>query len=430
MSVTSPTGVLRRDRDFRRFWLGHSVSAMGAQVTAVALPLVASLTLGAGPAGVAAVATAAFLPNVLLPLLAGHWLERRRRRRVMIAMDLFRAAALLVVPLAHLAGLLSIPLLVAVAFAVGAAGVVFDIGGFAYVPSLVAERDLPAANQAMQGSTTAAQVAGPGVAGMIAQLAGPAPAVAIDAASYVASAAGVAGARRPEPPPAAAGAPSGILDGLRPIARNPFLRALTAHAAVYNCAAQILTVNLIVFAVTERGLGAGLYGLALSASGAGALLGTLVALRLAGRVGYGRAFAAALVLSTGTPLLLAALPWRGGALAAALAAVQLVAGVGLGAANVLSVTLRQVIAPRGALARTNGGYRLLIYGVLPIGSALGGVIGQAAGCRAGVAAGAAGMALSALPMFARRVRSLREPGDAAPGRLDGRAEHSAATGAR
>ncbi|MFC0003667.1 MFS transporter [Micromonospora siamensis] len=412
--MVTRSGLLARNRDFRWFWAGHTVSAVGSQVTAVALPLVASLTLDAGAAGVAAVATAGYLPNLLLPLLVGHWLERRRRRRIMVLADLVRAAALAVVPAAYLGGLLSVPLLVSVALAVGAAGVVFDIGSFAYLPSLVEPGDLAAANRAAQGSSTAAQVAGPGIAGGLAQLAGPPLAIALDAASYLASAVGVHRARRPEPAPPREEEGTGILGGLRVIAANPWLRAMTAHATVYNGAAQILTVNLVVWAVTDRQLGAGLFGLAISAAGAGAFLGTVTSLRAADRLGYGRAFAAALVLSTGTPLLIAVLPGSGMALATGLAVVQFVSGIGLGAANVLSVTLRQIVIPTGSLARSNGGYRLLIFGVLPIGAAAGGALGSTLGSRGAVAVGAAGLAVSALPMFTRRIRTLRRPEDARP----------------
>jgi len=413
MTVTR-SGLLFRNRDFRRFWAGHTISVAGTHVTAVALPLLASLTLNAGAAGVAAIATASYLPNLLLPLFVGHWLEKRRRRHVMIAADLIRATVLVAVPAAHFAGALSVPLLAAVAFTVGAASVVFEIGSFAYVPTLVADEDLAAANRATQGSTTAAQVTGPGLAGGLAQFVGPAAAVALDAVSYLASAAGVAGARRPEPAPPREESRTGILEGLRAVAGNPFLRALTSHAMIYNGTSQILTVNLVVFAVTDRGLSAGLFGLALSAAGAGGFLGTMLALRLIDLLGYGRAFAAALTLSTGTPLLIAILPGTGATLAAALALIQFISGIGLGAANVLSVTLRQIVAPRGSLARTNGGYRLLIYGVLPLGSAIGGVIGQTAGSRAGVAVGTMGLAASALPMLTPRMRSLRTPQDAKP----------------
>ncbi|MFI5930830.1 MFS transporter [Actinoplanes sp. NPDC051494] len=409
MVTTDPprSSLLRRDPDFRRYWAGHTISAFGTQLSAVALPLVAVLTLDAGAGKVAAVATAAYLPNVLVPLVAGHLLEHRRRRGVMVTADVLRALLVAVVPVAYTMDLLSIPLLAAVAFLIGAASVVFDTASFAYLPAMVAERDLAAANRAVQGSATVAQVAGPGLAGGLVALAGPPGALLADAVSYLASAVGIAAARRPEPAPPRPEGPAGFFAGLRPIVTDPFLRSLTVHAAVYNAAAQILTVNLTLYVVGERGLTPGAYGLILSAGGAGSFLGTLIALRLAAALGFGRAFAAALVLSTLVPLGYAVLPGHGAGFAVALAAAQAVAGVGLGIANVLSVTLRQVVAPRDALARTGAGYRLFIYGVIPVGSALGGVLGEAWGSRAGVAAGAAGVATSIVPMLTRRIRGLR-----------------------
>lgn len=406
--------VLRRNRDFRRFWLGHTISVFGGDVTLVALPLIATLVLGAGAAGVSAVATAGVLPSILLSLFAGHWLETRRRRGVMIGADVARTVALAAIPVAWLLDGLTLPLLVVLAFLSGAATVVFDIASFAYVPTMVDADDLPAANQASQGASTAARVAGPGLAGLLITLLGPVLAVIVDAVSYLVSAVGIAAARRPEPAPPRPERREGVFSGLRVVLLNPFLRAMTVHAALFNAGAQIMTVNLVVLAVSDRGLAPGWYGVALSAAGVGAFAGTLAALRLSRRLGFGRAFAASLALSTGTPLLLALIPWDGGGFGLALATVELLSGIGLGSANVLSVTLRQNVMPHGGLARSNGGYRLITYGVLPIGAALGGVLGESAGARWGVAAGTAAMAVSALPMVARRVRRLRDVRQARP----------------
>ena len=404
--------MVSKDRDFRRFWAGHSISAVGTQVTAVALPLTAALTLDAGAAGVSAIATATYLPSAALPLLAGHWLEGRRKRVVMIAADVLRAVALVVVPIAWALDSLSLPLLVVVGFVVGAASVVFDIASFAYLPDFVDEQDLPAANRALQGASTAAQVGGPGISGLLVQLFGPALALLVDAGSYLASALGVAGARRPEPDPAArdrATDGTGLWEGVRQIKVSPFLRSLTAHAALYNASAQILVVNLVIMAVKDRGLSAGGYGLALSAGGAGAFVGAMLGLRLAKRLGYGRAFGTSLILSTGLPLLLAFLPGHGLLYGVLLGAVQFGSGIGLGSANVLSVTIRQLLIPRATLARSNGAYRTFTFGVLPIGAALGGVLGANLGTTAAVAVGSVGMALSALPMTTRAIRTLQTP---------------------
>ncbi len=405
-------GLLRSDRDFRWYWSGQTVSFVGSQITATALPLVAALTLGAGPGGVSVVATASFLPNLVLPLLAGHWLEGRGKRRVMVAADLLRAAALVTIPLAFLTDTLSLALLAGVAFVVGVATVFFDIGGFAYVPALVPRERLSEANRAMQGSSTFAQVGGPGLAGVLVQALGAPLALVADALSYLAGAVGVSAARRSEP--AVGEQHKGrIRDGLAMILTHPYLRPLTVHATIYNAAAQVFVVNLVVWVVRENHVSPGLYGVALSAGGVGAFLGTMLALRLADRLGYGPAFLVSLSLSCGVPLFTAALPWTGGPLGYGLASLQILAGAGLGSANVLSITLRQTMIPEGQLARTNGAYRSLNFGSIPLGSALGGVLGEVFGSRAGVALGSVGLALSALPMLAAAVRRLDRPEDVA-----------------
>jgi MFS family permease len=401
---------LRHDRDFRAYWAGQSLSLLGSQVTAVGLPLIAALTLDVGAGGVSLIATAFFLPNLLLPLLAGHWLEGRPKRPVMIWADITRALLLATVPIASVTGVLSLPLLTGVAFSIGAMSVVFDIGGFTYLPTLVRRNELAEANRALQGSATVAQVGGPGLAGVLVQLVGPPLALFADALSYLASVFGVAAARRPEP--RLRTHPSGgLLEGVRLLTADGCLRALTAHAAIYNAAAQIVLVNLVIWAVDDRHVAPGLYGLALSAAGAGAFLGTMAALRGADRLGYGHAFLAALSLSCGVPLLTATFPWQGATLALGFALVQFVSGIGLGCANVLSTTLRQTIIPTTQLARTTGAYRLFMFGSIPLGSALGGVLGESFDSRIGVALGTLGLALSALPMLAPRIRTLRNPND-------------------
>lgn len=216
---------------------------------------------------------------------------------------------------------------------------------------------------------------------------------------------GVKAALRPEP--ASGGQDRArVRDGLSLILTHPYLRPLTIHATLYNAAAQVFVVNRVVWVVRENHVSPGLYGVALGAGGAGAFLGTMLALRLADRLGHGRAFLASLSLSCGVPLLTAALPWTGGPLGYGLAGLQLLAGAGLGSANVLSITLRQFAIPRGRLARANGAYRSLNFGSIPLGSALAGVLGEAFGSRAGVALGTVGLALSALPMLATAVRRL------------------------
>lgn len=405
-------GLLRSDRDFRWFWGAHSFSIIGTQVTAVALPLVAALTLDAGAAGVSLVTTATYLPNLLLPLLVGHWIEGRRKRQMMIWMDVIRAVMLAVVPIAYLTDDLSMTLLTVVAFGVGCGSVFFEVGAFAYLPTLVDDEELGEANRAIQGSSTVAQLGGPGLAGVLVQLIGPALTVIVNVITYVISAFGVGAARRPEPETEQTSERSGVFSGIRILMVNRYLRALTAYASIYNAAIQIVLVNLVIWTIQVRGVSPGMYGFALSAYGVGAFGGAMIALKMTERLGFGRAFALSAVLSTALPLLVAALPGRGALLGLEIAGVLVIAGVGLGAANVLSATLRQIVIPRNQLARTTGGYRLLMYGSIPLGSALGGVLGEAFGSQWGVAIGTIGLALSAPPMLTRTLRTLRDAKDA------------------
>jgi len=205
----------------------------------------------------------------LLPLVVGHWLEGRGKRSVMVISDLARGTILLLVPLAFLTHHLNLALLSGVGFVLGIGSVIFEIAGFAYVPALVDQAHLAQANQAMQGSSTIMQIGGPGLAGLLVQGVGAPLALVVDAVSYTASILGIRAANRPEPDIGEANRGQ-LMDGLRFLFRNPVLRSLTLHAATYNLAAQVFVVNLLIWMVRIRHVTPGLYGLALSAAGAGA----------------------------------------------------------------------------------------------------------------------------------------------------------------
>lgn len=413
--------LIRHDASYRAYWFGQSISAFGSQVTVFALPLVAVLTLKATPGQVGFVAAAATAPYLLFSLLAGHWLEGRRHKRVMIPADLLQCVALLVIPLGWLGGWLSVPLLAVIAFVSGCGALAFGVSAFAYVPRLVSAPDLAAANRAAQGARTVSEISGPGIAGVLVGALGAPLAIAVDAVSYLASALGIARSQ-PRPLPKQEGteletaAPGKVFDGMRVLFTNPFLRALTIHAAIFNLAEEIYLINLVLWAVRHQDVSPATYGLALSVGGIGGLIGTLVALKLMDRLGLGRAFLASLALSCGAPLVTGLFDLRGLGLGLLIATVTLIGGIGLGNANVYSLTLRQTVIPDDVLTRSAGAYTQVMYGSIPLGALLAGLAGTAAGPRAGVIIGAIGVAASALPMTTRIVRNLRTPGDArAPG---------------
>lgn len=198
--MTSAGGVWR-DRDFRAYWAGHTVSQVGTAVTSIALPLVALFELDPSAGEVGLIGAAEFLPYLLLTLPAGALVDRVRRRPLMVGCDLWRAAVLALVPIASVAGFLSLPLLVVVVFAAGAATVFFDVAYLSVLPSLVRREQIVAANGALETSRSAASVVGPGVGGALVGLLRAPAAVAADAASYLVSALCLLAIRAPEPPP-------------------------------------------------------------------------------------------------------------------------------------------------------------------------------------------------------------------------------------
>ena len=405
--------LLRDDRSFRHYWLGQSAAGAGAQVTVFALPLVTALTLNAGPGAVSLVAAAGSLPYLLFSLFAGHLLQGRDQKRSMITTDVAQALLLAQIPLAWVGGWLSVPLLAVITFLCGTCALVFGLSAFAYVPALVDDEELAAANRAVQGTRTVTEISGPGAAGLLVSLAGASGAVLFTAFSYLASAIGVATShprtRAPVPATEPAARPS-LLSGLRVLFSNPYLRALTVHASTYNAAEQVLVLNLVIWAVQQQGVSPGAYGLALAAAGVGGLLGTLTALALANRLGLGHAFAASLLLSCAVPLLLLLPAWSvtGWGLAAVIAAVMLVRGIGEGNANVYSLTMRQQAIPAAQLTRSAGAYTQVIYGSMPLGALIAGLTGEAFGPRTAVLIGAAGLVLSTLPILTPKFLRLRD----------------------
>lgn len=405
--------LLRRDRSFAWYWAGQSLSSFGSQVSAMALPLVTALSLGGSPAHVGWVATSAMLPYLLFSLLAGHWLEGRNSRAVMLPANLVQAASMAVIPAAWALGCLSVPLLVVVAFVQGCAALCFGVVGFAYLPALVDDEELAAANRALQGSRTVAEVAGPSTAGLLVGALGAPVAIAVDAASYLASAVGIARSRprwsaRDIQKSAERSAKPRIFEGLRILFTNIYLRALTIHAALFNLAEQIFTLDLVLWAVQQQGLTPSRYGLAMGAAGIGGIIGTATALQLADRLGLGRAFAFSLALSCGAPLLVVLGDLHGLSLTLLLAIVMLLSGIGLGNANVYSLTMRQTAIPANQLTRSAGAYTQLMYGSIPVGSALAGALGQHWGTKHATLAGATLMLASALPMLSRKIVQLRD----------------------
>ena len=424
LAVELAAGSLWRNRDFLKLWTGETVSEFGSQVTQFAMPLAAALTLHATPVQMGVLSALQMLPFLLISLPAGVWVDRIRRRPILIAGDLVRAVTLLGVPLAGITGHLSMPLLYAVSLVTGAATVFFDVSYQSYMPALVERDRLIEGNSKMELSRSAAQFGGPGIGGVLVGLFGAAEAILVDALSFFFSAAMLLLVRKAEPAPAPAHARRHMIEemreGLGVILGNRVLRSIAATTATSNLFGSISFATLILFATRELRLDAIRIGLAFALANLGAMAGAVVAGRMSTRIGLGNTLMVAIFAGSLANLLVpVAVPSTAMAL---LFASMFFGTAGSTVYNINQVSLRQSITPDRLQGRMNASMRFIVWGVFPIGSLIGGVLGAVIGIRAAIAAGAVGGLLAVLWLVFSPVRTMRTP----PPPWDGEAERSAA----
>jgi MFS family permease len=399
-SVAATSGSLWRDRGFRRLWLGSSVSLLGSEVSELALPLLAILTLGATGAQVGALRAAQFLPFLLMTLHAGVLVDRSRRRPLMIAADLGRFLLLAAVPLAVWLGFARIELLYVLVFAAGMLTVVYQLADFAYLPTLVGRDRLVAANGRLAASQSAAEIGGRGLGGLLVGALSAPVAVLLDAVSYLVSAVSLAGIRRPEPAliRAAGRRPlrAEVVEGLRLVLGNRFLWRLLGEATTFNLFNEVFTIGLLLYAARELRLPPAAIGLAFSIGAVGAFVGAVVGARISGRFGFGVTLSATLVVGNTAPVAVVLVHGSGAATVPALGAIFLLMGFGIALANVHNVSLRQAAVAGRLHGRMNAAYRLIAYGAIPVGATLGGLLAGGLGGRAAMLIGAAGIPLATL----------------------------------
>ncbi|MET8685248.1 MFS transporter [Streptomyces sp. NPDC004732] len=438
-SPSPASGSVLRDRDFRLLWVGQAASQFGAQAGLVVLPLIAVVTLDASTGRLGALRAVEQAPILLFSLFVGAWVDRRRARDVMVLSDLGRVLALAAVALAYPLGVLGLPALFVVAFVFGVLGVFFDVAYQTCLVRLVTHDQLARGNSALEGSRSAAQIGGPALGGALVSLLS-APVAALASAFFFAvSAVSIRRVRRDEAPPTASTAvapaaspassadssttpstaasrkrPVGlwrqIFEGLRLVAGHPALRAVGLASATFQfCFAALMTLYLLYL---PRGLqlsGAAV-GLALAATGPGAVVGSLLAARLPGRFGYGRVLVASALLGDGVLLCVPALHGSGVVTVCLLMGINLVFGVFSQLVNVTVMAVRQAVTPVGLQGRVVATINFVGMGLTPLGSLLGGFLADELGLRAGLLAAAAGMTLSpvcmALSPLARLGRTL------------------------
>lgn len=394
-----------------KFWFGETVSLVGSQITYLALPLTAVLTFGASSGQVGLVRFLEYLPFILFTLVFGVWVDRRRRRPIMLFANAGRAAAIAVISILLFLDVLRIEVLYFTAFGVGTLTVLFDLCWMSYVPALVSKEQLVEANGKIASSYAAAEVAGPGLAGALLQAMGPARVLLLDAVSYAVSLVTLASIRKVEDPPPATSAARGsirrdVADGVRFVFGNGYLRALALQGAIYNFSFVLAETIFLLYTVRTLGFTAALLGVVLSAGAVGGLIGSATATAVARRTRLGPLIVGALAVSTLPMVLVPAITGEPGVLAIAFMAIFFVVRCGSGVWNVLSLSIRQAVTSNEIRGRMNASMRLLLYGAASLGGLAAGGIGTSLGLRPALWVAAAGFLVSMVPTFLSPVAKL------------------------
>lgn len=410
---------LWRHQDFRRFWSAQGVSEFGDRVTELALPLIAVVALDASPGQVGLLTAAVWLPN-LVSLFIGTWVDQqRRKRRLMVAADLFRAAVLLSLPVAYWLDAVTLVQLYAIAILAGAAHVVFNTAYPAFFVTLVTREEYLEANSKLSTTRSISFIAGPAVGGGMVQLLTAPIAVLVDAVSFLFSAVQVARVKTPDVEPDLAGEPllRRARAGMSYVVRDPYLRASLGCATTVNFFNFIGSALLILFASRELSLSAGTIGLALGIGASGGLLGALCSQRLAVRFGVGPLIAFGAVVF---PAAIAIATLASGPVAVratVFGAAEFVGGFAVMCLDVPLNSLQASVTPDQMRSRVAGAMSSINYGIRPLGAALGGLLGGWIGVRETLLVSASGGILALLWLLwspVIRVRTLDSLGPVTP----------------
>lgn len=402
--------TLWQNRNFLRLWTGESVSAIGSQVSGIAIPLIGATMLNATATEMGLLSTFGFAPFLLLGLLAGAWVDRVRRRPILIMGNIGRALLLLSIPVAGYLDLLNMAQLYVVGFLIGCCTLFFDVAYQSYLPSLVAKEELADGNGKLESTNSTASVIGPTIGGFLIDKFTAPVAVFLDAFSFLWSALWISSIKHQEPHAEAQTDRRPILkeigQGVRFVAKSDLLRPVALATGLSNLFSQILYTPYLLYLTRVMGLDAGQIGLAFGGSSLGAVLGALFGQRIGARLGIGRTVLWSSILSHVAVFLIPASPYLPMPLLWLIVAGFFTAGTGV-VYNINQVSLRQAYTPGPMLGRMNASMRTMIWGTIPVGALLGGQLGDRLGLWPTMLVGAIGGMVAILPLLLSRLASIR-----------------------
>ena len=403
-------GLWRR-QDFLRLWASQTASRFGYQISFLALPLLAALILNATPSQMGILVAVGSLPGLFLGILAGAWIDRCRRRPIMVAVDWGRAFLLLVVPLAAALDALRIELLYCVAFGIGLLSLFFDVAYRSILPTLIDRTQLIEGNSKLEIGRSAADIAGPGVAGVLVHLVTAPLALLANSATFVISALLLQSIRTTEPVPKSGKHVESIWrdagKGLSVVATNPVLRALAISAAVIGLFNALQEAVGLLYMTRRLDLSPGSLGLIFSVGSIGVLIGAAMAKHVSERIGLGPSIILGVILVAIGDLIL---PLVGGSTLAIflwLTLSELLFGVGITTYSIGQISIRQIIAPDHLQGRVNAVLHVVGISTVPVGALLGGILGEIMGLRFTLFLAVGGELLTVVILLFSWVRKLR-----------------------
>jgi predicted MFS family arabinose efflux permease len=411
--TTSSPRRLWRNANLVSVLAGETVSDLGSQVGGLVLPLAAALALQATPGQMAALSATEYLPRIAVGLVAGVWIDRLRRRPVLLVTNAVRACVLLGVAAAAAGGALRVELLYGVGMLLAALDIVFSTALLAYLPTLVPPTSLTAANGARATSSALTDLAGPGVAGILVQLLGAPAALALDGVSFLASVAGIALVRAPEPappPPAQRRRlDTEVVEGVRMLVGEPILRAFAATAVTANFFYSVIMAVYVLYLTQDLGLSPATIGVIFGfGGGAGVLLGSACAAAAARWLGMGRILVVAHLLFgvLGIPLAVS-VAWP--ALGTALVFASEFAQLGVNAVYMVNrQSVELTVTPPRLRGRVQASRTVAHACSRVLGLALGGVLGESVGLGSAVVVGVLGGFCSFIWLWRSPIRALHQ----------------------
>jgi len=376
---------LSQNPDFNKLWVGQTISLIGSQVTLLAIPITAAVTLGASSPQMGFLSAIGSAPALIFGLFAGVWVDHHKRRMVLIGSDLGRALVLSIIPLSAIFGTLKVEVLYLVGFLAGTMGLFFNIAYRSYLPGLVGRDKLVKANSRLELSNSVAEIIGPGLAGGLVQIIGAPIAIAVDAFSFLISATSIGMIRAPEPDPSPARINTHLwtemIQGWHHVFSEGRLRALASCISSLSFFNAIFESVQILFLTRQLGLSAAWLGIIFASGSVGFLMGAIVTDKVDRRIGLGRSLLLGVLLTGGSDLFfpIAGRIHTQWLVIGLLILAQLFFGIGLTMFQIGQVSLRQSLTPNQLQGRMNATLSMLSWGIAPLGALLGGMLGLVIG---------------------------------------------------